>query len=70
MHSKQKDNAARRSAKRVGLLAMKSRRALSSDNKDGYLLLNPRTNFIVCGERFDLSADDVIAFCATRPTSA
>jgi hypothetical protein len=31
-----------------------------------FMLLDPDRNAVVAGERFDLSADDVIEFCAER----
>jgi hypothetical protein len=59
------DSAARRAAKRVGLAATKSRwRRDSIDNRGGFMLVNPFTNAVVEGARFDLSAQDVLDFCA------
>lgn len=55
---------ARRAARRRGLRATKSRwRAGSCDNQGGFQLINER-NWIVAGVRFDLSADDVLDYCA------
>jgi hypothetical protein len=60
-----KDARARRAAKRVGLLARRSRRRVGTvDNRGGFMLTDPFHNRIVEGEKFDLSAEDVIAFCA------
>jgi len=58
---------ARRAAKRVGLLAMKSRRRRnSSDNLGGFALIEPLRNIHVLGVRFELTAEDVIEYCARR----
>ena len=58
------DARARRAAKKVGLLARKSRwRVGTVDNRGGFMLLDPYTNGIVGGSRFDLSAEVVIDFC-------
>ena len=58
------DARARRAARRCGLSARKSRWRLGTvDNRCGYQLLNDR-NGIVGGERFDMSADDVLAYCS------
>ena len=58
------DARARRAARRCGLSARKSRWRLGTvDNRCGYQLLNNR-NGIVGGERFDMSADDVLAYCS------
>ena len=59
------DSKARRAARRVGLVARKSRwRRGSMDNRGEYMLINPMTNFVVAGSRFDLTAEDVVQFCA------
>ncbi len=61
------DARARRAAKKVGLLARKSRwRVGTVDNRGGFMLLDPYTNAIVGGSRFDLSAEVVIDFCRER----
>lgn len=58
------DARARRAAKRVGLYAKKSRaRVGTADNFGGFMLVDGFTNTGVIGERFDLSAEDVIAYC-------
>jgi hypothetical protein len=65
------DQRARRAAKRVGLKAVRSRsRRGSIDNQGGFQLIEPITNGIVAGVRLDLSAEQVIAFCADRETGA
>lgn len=61
--SKSLEAKARRAAKRVGLIAKKSRRSLSSDNYGGFMLIEPYRNLIVAGVRFELSAQDVIDYC-------
>jgi hypothetical protein len=58
------DHRARRAAKRIGLVARKSRwRRDSIDNYGGFMLIDPYRNFAVCGQRYDLTADDVIEYC-------
>jgi hypothetical protein len=58
------DARARRAARKVGLLARKSRwRAGTVDNYGGFMLVDPRTNLAVDGTRYDLSAEYVIDFC-------
>jgi len=58
------DSQARNAAKRVGLIARKSRKRRETiDNFGGFALIHPLYNCIVAGERFDLSADDVVEFC-------
>jgi hypothetical protein len=55
---------ARRAAKRVGLYAKKSRWRLGSINNYGeFQIIDPYTNFIKAGEKFDLSAEEVIDYC-------
>lgn len=63
---KRAEERARRAAGKVGLLAKKSRRAFGFYNQGGFMLLDPFRNFVVWGERFDLSADAVIEFCRER----
>ena len=59
------EQRARRAARRVGLLARKSRWRLGSvDNLGGFMLINPESNFPVDGFRFDLTANYVIEYCA------
>lgn len=58
------DARARRAAKRVGLVAKKSRsRRATVDNHGGFMIIEPRSNAVVAGQRFNCSADDVVAFC-------
>ena len=62
------DAQARYAAKKAALVAVKSRKRCDTiDNFGGFALIEPYTNTIVAGERFDLSADAVIAFCRELP---
>jgi hypothetical protein len=55
-------------ARRVGLRASKTRwRANSIDNHGGFQLVDPHKNQVIHGKRYDLSAQDVVAFCAPHP---
>jgi hypothetical protein len=59
------EQRARRAAKRAGLVAKKSRWRLNSiDNYGGFQIIDPYTNFVQAGVRFDLSPEQVIAFCS------
>jgi hypothetical protein len=59
------EQRARRAAKRVGLTAKKSRwRANSIDNYGGFCLVEARTNAVMAGARYDMTAEEVIEFCA------
>ena len=61
------DARARRTARRTGLEARRSRLRLGTmANYGGYVLVDPRRNAIVAGERFDLSPQDVIEFCGQK----
>jgi hypothetical protein len=61
------EQRARRAAKRIGLIAKKSRwRAGSIDNRGGFMLIDPYTNGVVSGSRFDLSPEDILDYCAQR----
>ena len=58
------DSQARRAAKRIGLLARKSRwRRDTVDNHGGFMLLQPYQNRVVAGLRFNLTAADVVTRC-------
>jgi hypothetical protein len=58
------EQRARRAARRVGLVARKSRwRANSIDNHGGFMLVDPMTNFAVDGFRYDLTPEYVIEYC-------
>lgn len=59
------EQRARRAARRVGLVARKSRwRVDSPDNLGGFMLVDPSTNFAVDGFKFDLTAEYVIDYCS------
>lgn len=61
------EQRARREAKRAGLMACKSRRGIGSiDNHGGFMIVDPILNTVEAGESFDLSAEEVIAYCADR----
>jgi len=61
--SRSLDSKARRAAARAGLMAQKSRlRCGPSNDLGGYRLVD--RNRIVAGERFDLTAGDVIEYCS------
>jgi hypothetical protein len=49
-----------------GRQVRRSRRALSSDNKGGSMLMDPSRNWVIAGERFDLSAEAVMAIVRER----
>ena len=47
------------------LTGRKSRwRADSIDNLGGFQIIDPMRNTLVAGEKFNFTADDVVAFCA------
>ncbi len=63
--------AARRAAKRVGLQARKSRaRTISIGNHGEFMLVDPTSNSVVGGERFDMSAQEVIDWCESLKSGA
>lgn len=58
------DSRARRAARRVNLEARKSRWRLGTpDNHGGFQLIDPFGNYLVAGERYDMTAEDVIEWC-------
>jgi hypothetical protein len=58
------DGKARRAAKERGFLAIKRRwRRGTVDNFGGFMLIEPRSNCVVAGARFDLSPEDVVKYC-------
>jgi len=58
------ESRARRAARRVGIVARKSRWRLGSvDNRGGFMLLEPIANRPIAGIRWDLSATVVIEWC-------
>jgi hypothetical protein len=55
---------ARRAALRVGLKACKSRwRANSIDNRGAFQVIDPMRNWVIAGEKYDMSAQEVIDYC-------
>jgi hypothetical protein len=62
------EQRARRRARRVGLRTKKSRRRLGVDNHGGFRLIDSATDVIEVGEKFDMSAEQVIEYC--KPTLA
>jgi hypothetical protein len=58
------DARARRAALRAGLVARKSRwRRDTIDNYGGFVLIEPYTNVVVDGSRYDLTAEYIIEYC-------
>jgi hypothetical protein len=58
------DARARRAAKRLGLVASKTRwRRDSVDNYGKFTLIDPYRNSILAGEKYDLDGEAVIEFC-------
>jgi hypothetical protein len=63
------EQVARRAAIKAGLRATKTRwRANSIDNKGGFQIIDPYTNTVINGWRYDLSPEDVITFCKSKET--
>jgi len=58
------DFRARRAAYKIGLMAVKSCKRDSDENQGGYTLIDLSRNLPVAGSRYDLTAEDVIAYCA------
>jgi hypothetical protein len=59
------DSRARRTAGRAGLKATKTRwRRDTLDNFGEFRLHDTTVNCVVAGDRYDLTAEDVIAFCS------
>lgn len=55
---------ARKVARSIGLVARKSRwRANTTDNYGKFMLIEPLSNQVIGGERFDLSAQAVMDYC-------
>jgi hypothetical protein len=59
------DARARRAAKRIGLVARKSRRrvVVTIDDFGGFCLVDSHLNLIVAGEKYDLDAEAVVEYC-------
>jgi hypothetical protein len=61
------DGRARKVARQCGLHARKSRRRRGTiDNLGGFVLIDAGRNWIVAGERCNMTAEDVIAYCSKR----
>jgi hypothetical protein len=61
------DQRTRREARRVGLLARRSRSKNVLDNRGGYMLVDRDTGgFPVAGFKYDLSAEDVTVHCSAE----
>ena len=59
--------AARRAARRIGLLAVQSNdRADTPDNCGGFQLIDEKDWQVIAGHTFDLLPDDVLELCAAR----
>ena len=57
---KVRENRARRQALRNGMVLRKSRaRNWSYDNQQGYMITDLYTNFLMTGEKFDLTLEEV-----------
>ena len=56
-----------RAARRVGLAARKSR---SAHDSGGFMLIDPDRNWVVGGERYNWSAQDVLDSCAEAMAAA
>ena len=57
---------ARCAARRAGLIAKKSRQRThvpNADNFGEFMLIDGHQNYIVAGSRFELTAEDVLAYC-------
>lgn len=61
------EQRARRKARSVGLVAIKSRKGLGSiNNRGGFMLVDEYFSIIKAGKGFDMSAEDVIAYCSAE----
>jgi hypothetical protein len=62
------ESRARRAAKRVGLQARKSRWRANNPlyNQSGFQIIDPMRNWIVAGEKFNMSAEQVIEYCEAK----
>jgi hypothetical protein len=60
---------ARRAARKIGLIARKSRwRVGTIDNYGEFMLTEPMRNICVAGSRWDMTADDVLEYCNEGPS--
>lgn len=54
-------------ARKLNLVAEKSRwRRDSTDNRGGFRIIDPWLNSVVAGVRFDMRAEEVIAYCREK----
>ncbi len=61
------EQRARRMAKSVGLVAIKSRKGIGSvENLGGFRIIHAILGTIEAGERFELTAEEVIAYCSAE----
>ncbi|WP_374266730.1 hypothetical protein [Zoogloea sp.] len=61
------EQRARRKAKSVGLAAIKARKGVGSvDNLGGFRIIDAILGTIEAGERFELTAEEVIAYCSAE----
>lgn len=61
------EQRARHKAKRIGLVAIKSCKGVGTvDNLGGFRILDAILGIIKAGERFDLTAEGVIAYCSAE----
>jgi hypothetical protein len=60
MGTKYSEFQARRSASKAGLRCIKARGKQHINQRGGYQLVDERTNVVVAGLDFDLSADEVV----------
>jgi hypothetical protein len=63
------DGRARRAATRAGLIARRSRQPLGIDNEGRFMLVNDR-NLCVAGPKFNMTAEEVIAYCCEKLESS
>lgn len=57
------EQKARAMAKRAGLKAFKSRKYGDPNNHGKFQILDPALNWVLAGEKFDLTTGDVVEFC-------
>jgi hypothetical protein len=65
-NTKATESKARRLAARLGWRIAKSRHALSLHNLREYMLYDAQTNFVIVGEHFDWTAEEIVGFCEER----
>ena len=60
------DGRVRRAALRAGFRASKARGQLHYNNRGGYMLVDSWTNTVAYGDRYDLSAAEVMEICRAQ----